>query len=93
MQLKEVKDIESQLHDLYEKEEIYYRQRSRIDWLQWGDQNTKYFQNRASRRRRKNTVKALMRDDGTRCVTDDGMREVAASFYANLFSTEGPEAA
>ena len=30
---QEVKDIESQLHDLYEKEEIYYKQRSRIDWL------------------------------------------------------------
>ena len=30
---QEVKDIESQLHDLYQKEEIYYKQRSRIDWL------------------------------------------------------------
>lgn len=33
---QEVKDIEGQLHDLYEKEEIYYKQRSHLDWLQWG---------------------------------------------------------
>jgi hypothetical protein len=35
-----------------------------------------FFQNRASHRRRKNTVRFLKRDDGSRCDTDDGMREM-----------------
>lgn len=88
--MQEIKDIEGQLHDLFEREEIYYKQRSRIDWLQWGDQNTKYFQNRASHRKRKNTVKALIKEDGSRCTTDDEMR-VLADFYKSLFSPEGSE--
>ena len=55
------------------------------DW----DQNTKYFQNRASHRKRKNTVKALRREDGSKCTDDEGMRKMAAQFYAHLFAAEG----
>ncbi|XP_071685392.1 uncharacterized protein [Lolium perenne] len=52
----EVREIESKLHEMFEREEVMYRQRSRQEWLQAGDRNTKYFHNRASHRRRKNTV-------------------------------------
>ncbi|XP_020164178.1 uncharacterized protein [Aegilops tauschii subsp. strangulata] len=88
---QEIKDIEDQLHELYEREEVYYKQRSRIDWLTDGDRNTQYFQNRASHRRRKNTVKGLRRDDGTKCIDDEGMRRMAAQFYAHflLLKVEG----
>ncbi|XP_073363662.1 uncharacterized protein [Aegilops tauschii subsp. strangulata] len=75
---QEIKDIEDQLHELYEREEVYYKQRSRVDWLTDGDQNTKYFQNRASQRKWKNTIKALKREDGSRCTDDEGMRMMAA---------------
>ena len=85
----EVRELDEQYREVYEREEIMYRQRSRVYWLKAGDQNTKYFQNRASHRKRKNTVKALRREDGTRCTDDDGMRELAASFYEHLFASEG----
>jgi hypothetical protein len=80
---QEVRDIEKKLHDLYEREEIMYRQRSRQEWLKAGDRNTKYFQNRASHRKRKNTVRALRKDDGTLCNTNEGMLNMALAFYQN----------
>jgi hypothetical protein len=33
----EVRDIEKKLHDIFEKEEIMYKQRSRQEWLKAGD--------------------------------------------------------
>jgi hypothetical protein len=69
----EVRDIEHRLHELFEREEIMYRQRSRQEWLKAGDWNTKFFQNRASHRKRKNTVRALKRDDGSLYNMNEGM--------------------
>ncbi|XP_073355510.1 uncharacterized protein [Aegilops tauschii subsp. strangulata] len=86
---QEIKEIEDQLHELYEREEVFYKQRLRVDWLQERDQNTNYFQNHASHRKRKNTVKALRREDGSKCSDDEGMRRMAAQFYAHLFASEG----
>jgi hypothetical protein len=85
----EVRDIEKKLHDIFEKEEIMYKQRSRQEWLKAGDRNTRYFQNRASHRRRKNTVRHLRREDGSVCNTNEGMRELALNFYQQLYSSEG----
>jgi hypothetical protein len=85
----EVRELEKQLHEVYEKEEVMYRQRSRQEWLKAGDRNTKYFQNRASHRRRKNTVRGLRREDGSLCKTNEGMCAMAQAFYHTLYSSEG----
>jgi hypothetical protein len=85
----EVEEIERQLHVIYDREEIMCRQRSRQEWLKAGDKNTKYFQNRASHRKRKNTVRALRREDGSLCNTNDGMSAMAQAFYHSLYSSEG----
>jgi hypothetical protein len=84
-------DVEKRLHELYEREEVMYRQRSRVEWLKAGDRNTRYFHNRASHRRRKNTVRALRDGDGGWCTTDDSMRQLALAFYRNLYTSEGSD--
>jgi hypothetical protein len=89
--LQEVRAVERELHEIYEREEIMYRQRSRLEWLKAGDKNTRYFQNRASHRRRKNTIQALRRPDGSRCTTDEEMRALAQYFYSSLYTSEGAE--
>ena len=83
--------VERKLHDIYEKEELMYRQRSRVDWLKAGDRNTKFFHNRATHRKRKNTVHFLKTDAGVRCEEDAGMRDLARTFYMSLYSSEGAE--
>ena len=64
------------------------RQRSRADWLQAGDRNTKKFHARASARRRNNKIRYLVQEDGTKCEDQEVIKRMATDFYSNLFSSE-----
>ena len=54
-----------------------------------GDKNTYFFHLRVSRRRRKNKIKALQREDGQ--LTEDilEMKALTTSFYKTLYTYEG----
>ncbi|KAL9674402.1 hypothetical protein QQ045_030674 [Rhodiola kirilowii] len=45
-----------ELDEWLEREELWWRQRSRADWLRQGDQNTSFFRQKASQRRRRNQL-------------------------------------
>ena len=59
-----------------------------MDWLREGDRNTAFFYVRASARRRTNKIMALVREDGSRCENQDGIKGMVQSFYEDLFSSE-----
>ena len=48
--------VRREINELLDEEEIWWQQRSRVQWLGEGDRNTKYFHHRASERRKKNTI-------------------------------------
>jgi hypothetical protein len=80
--------IEGRLCELFEREELMARQRSRVDWLREGDRNTAFFHARASARRRTNKIRVLIREDGSRCEELSEIKGMAESFYGDLFSSE-----
>ena len=53
---KEMSDL---IELLLEQEEVQWMQRSRANWLQYGDRNTSFFHNFATARRKKNWIKKL----------------------------------
>lgn len=55
-----VRRLKSKINGLLIKEENMWKQRSRALWLHEGDQNTKFFHNRASHRYRRNRIEELM---------------------------------
>lgn len=80
----EEKRIEARIVELNYREEIMWRQRSRVQWLAEGDGNTIFFHQKASNRRRKNRIEQLTRDDGTICTDERGIGIMVNDFYANL---------
>jgi hypothetical protein len=86
--LQEGRYIEQKLCELFEREEIMARQRSRVDWLREGDRNTAFFHARASTRRRSNKINCLIKKDGTRCEDKKEIKTMARDFYMNLFLSE-----
>ncbi|KAM0889077.1 hypothetical protein ACQ4PT_027916 [Festuca glaucescens] len=84
----EAKGIERELCELFEREEVMARQRSRIEWLKEGDRNTAFFHARASARRRTNKIKALVHEDGSSCTNIAEIKGKVEDFYDALFSSE-----
>jgi hypothetical protein len=63
-------------------------QRGRIDWLKLGDQNTFYFHNFASHRKKSNRVKKLMNDSGMWIEDENQLAGLAEDYFTNLFNAE-----
>jgi hypothetical protein len=86
--IEAARKVESRLCELFEREEIMARQRSRVIWLREGDRNTAFFHACASTRRRTNRIRALVREDGSRCEDLHEIKGMAETFYGDLFSSE-----
>ncbi|GKV37600.1 hypothetical protein SLEP1_g45612 [Rubroshorea leprosula] len=90
-QVQEMVQVE---HDQVQKvttlqlvEESFYRQKSRIKWLQEGDNNTTYFYKVVKVRRGKSVIKELYTKDNKRLTTVLSMENEAVRFYQELFGT------
>jgi len=81
--------IKEKILELNHREEIMWKQRSRILWLSAGDRNTRFFHIRASRRRRRNRIARLKKPDGQVTKNVQEMRDLATSFYRELYTSEG----
>lgn len=77
---EEEKKIEENIVLLNLQEEIMWKQRSRIQWLNEGDNNTKFFHQKANRRRNKNRITQLSREDGTISEEIDEMQQMTRDF-------------
>lgn len=71
------------------KEEIYWKQRSRVQWLADGDRNTAFFHRSASIHKRRNTI-AVIKDEGGNEVTEkDKINLVVVNYFRDLYSNVG----
>ncbi|KAH7865616.1 hypothetical protein Vadar_008962 [Vaccinium darrowii] len=83
--LMEEKKILQDLEDLWQKETMYWHQRSRIKWLQLGDRNSRFFHLSTIQRRQKNQIVRLKDGLGT---WKENPREIAGivnDYFGELF--------
>jgi hypothetical protein len=80
--------VERQLCELFEREEIMARQRSRVEWLKEGDRNTAFFHSKATARRKTNKIESLIREDGSVCTEESEIKGMVHSWCEKLFTSE-----
>uniref|UniRef100_A0A803Q6M0 CCHC-type domain-containing protein n=1 Tax=Cannabis sativa TaxID=3483 RepID=A0A803Q6M0_CANSA len=85
------KALQANLDSLLFKEETYWRQRSRIQWLNLGDKNTHFFHKFASNRKRSNRIESLTFEDGIVFQDSDSILSLIQSYYSNLFTSQHPQ--
>jgi len=64
--LLKIRQTEENLEDLLKQEELWWAQRAKVNWLQNGDIDTKYFHQKASIRKRKNTIYSIQDESGNK---------------------------
>ncbi|KAK0571313.1 hypothetical protein LWI29_013999 [Acer saccharum] len=83
--MTEIKVLEKSVEDLLDSEELFWKQRSRAEWLEVGDRNLKFFHARASARKKKNSILRLQNREGRLEETEEGMARVLQEFFHSLF--------
>ncbi|GAA0186484.1 hypothetical protein LIER_33772 [Lithospermum erythrorhizon] len=76
------------LQRLRETNDIYWHQRSRLEWRVKGDRNTGYFHAVAVQRHRANFITALQDENGALQTNLDTVHKLAVDFYKDLFSSQ-----
>ncbi|KAL4355323.1 hypothetical protein GQ457_06G003800 [Hibiscus cannabinus] len=63
-ELSEFNICKKELDKMWESEERYWHQRARINWLQFGDKNTKFFHATTLQHRRMNSICRIKKENG-----------------------------
>ncbi|XP_021827477.1 uncharacterized protein LOC110768097 [Prunus avium] len=71
---------------ILEQEAQFWKQKSRVQWLQEGDRNTKFFHLTTVIRRRRNKIESLRNNDGMVVATALGIKALAVEHFASLFT-------
>lgn len=79
----------AEIERVWDLEEKYWGQRDRLNWVKYGDRNSKFFHAVTVQRRQRNTVTKIKKEDG---VWTEDLNEISAcfsNFYYDLFSSVG----
>jgi hypothetical protein len=79
--------LERELVDINKWEEIFWSQRTHVQWLQEGDSNTAFFHAYANGRRRKCSIFSLEGEHGA-VYEGDALQKHIYDFYKKLFHKE-----
>ncbi|KAG2275287.1 hypothetical protein Bca52824_057842 [Brassica carinata] len=74
------------LVEAYKAEELFWRQRSRILWLQGGDKNSAYFHAVTKGRKAINRLSTIENAEGVPVYEEEEIARVFAEFYKKLFT-------
>jgi hypothetical protein len=85
---EEVLSLNKRLDGLLLREEIMWKQRSRITWIKLGDQNTKFFHRKASWRQKNNKINSLQNADGLVVDNQSELENMAKNYFEGMHKKE-----
>lgn len=79
------------LVELYNEQEVFWRQRCKQLWLREGDCNSKFFHAATKARRKVNKIDTLKNDNGLDVSWGTGLEETMTGYFSNLFTATNTE--
>lgn len=81
--------LKVELNLQYRMEEEYWRTKSRIQWLNAGDRNSKFFHSKTKQRRSRNRIIHIKDDQGNTKTKPGDIREQIMKYFQKLYTSEG----
>ncbi|KAH7841280.1 hypothetical protein Vadar_027865 [Vaccinium darrowii] len=78
--------LKGQLHHEWDKEELFWKQKARINWLQHGDKNTKFFHASVLQRRARNRISGVENLSGEWVTDQEDVRYEFQNYFQSIFS-------
>ncbi|XP_030958820.1 uncharacterized protein LOC115980738 [Quercus lobata] len=86
----EINRLRREINNLLDEEEMWWQQRSRVQWLGERDRNTKYFHHRASERRKKNTISGIWSENGAWCESKESIANTVMAYFEGIYTSSHP---
>lgn len=87
--MDEFNECRDKLSKLLIQEERFWKQRAKVHWYREGDENTKFFHAMAPARKKRNTVQHFLDVQGNTVSDQEGLSNVACSYFSDLFKSQG----
>ncbi|CAK8564653.1 unnamed protein product [Lathyrus sativus] len=82
-----IKKQKVEIIKLQELEENILRQKSKLDWLKWGDGNNSYFHASVKAKNNSKNISQLIKEDGTILTVQADIEDEVLDYYKNLLGT------
>lgn len=82
----EEEELLRSLNVLWEQEEMYWHQRSRLNYLRFGDKNTRFFHITATQRRQRNLILRLKNEQDEWISHPKGISAIIRNHFSDIFS-------
>lgn len=89
-QLLEEERLIQQFRHALKLEEIFLKQKLRVQWLKCGDANNKFFYSACKNRWKNNKILALEDEEGTTHTSHSAISEVAVNYFTHLLGQDTP---
>ena len=86
-----ISQINLDLNAAYLKEEEFWKQRSRLNWLALGDQNSGFFHAVTKGRSCINNLPVMEDENGAKVFEDSQIADLVSKCYQDLFTSQSPE--
>ncbi|KAH1064638.1 hypothetical protein J1N35_029625 [Gossypium stocksii] len=84
--LEDIMEVQLGLNLEADKEELFWEQRARVNWLKNGDRNTTFFHNIAIQRQSRGRIAELEDEYGDKTSLNEEMLKIASDYFGRLFT-------
>lgn len=89
--MEHINHLQNEVNELIELEDLKWRHKSKFEWLQHGDKNSKFFHAAMNQRHKCNLITNIKDVEGVACSDQMEVEQAFVSYFKNLFCTQRPE--